>query len=114
MIAFILVFLFFIFKPNKFEKQITTNPVETSVSVNEALEEPNEKTSPIPSEIEISHKENVEVKTGRKKKSTLELLEVQNHASAIEQAKEMGVSTEGSTLEILERINRKTLEEYLK
>lgn len=52
-LAFILVFLFFIFKPNKSEKQITTNPVETSVSVNEALEEPNEKTSPIPSEIEI-------------------------------------------------------------
>jgi hypothetical protein len=41
-------------------------------------------------------------------------LERINHANVVKQAKEAGVSTEGSTLEILERINRKVLEDYLK
>ena len=43
-----------------------------------------------------------------------EYLERINHANVVRQAKEMGVSTEGSTLEILERINRKAMEKYLK
>ena len=43
--------------------------------------------------------------------STLEILERINHASVVKQAKEAGVSAEGSTLEILERIHRKQLEE---
>jgi hypothetical protein len=34
-----------------------------------------------------------------------------NHAEVVKQAKEAGVSTEGSTLDILERIQRKMLEE---
>ena len=97
--------------------------------------------STMPSGMKIPQGKNADVKTNETQKSTLELLEEQNHAnvvkqakeagvstkgstleilerinraSVIEQAKEMGVSTEGSTLEILERINRKTLEEYLK
>ena len=45
--------------------------------------------------------------------STLDILERINHASVVKQAKEMGVSTEGSTMDILERINRKTLQKYL-
>ena len=48
------------------------------------------------------------------KGSTLDILERINHANVVKQAKEAGVSTEGSTLDILERINRKYLEEYLK
>ncbi len=104
-LAFVVVFLFFIFKANKSEEQGTTIPVETFVSENEALEEPKEETSQIPSEIEIPHKENVDGKTDKKQKSTLELLEERNHASVVKQAKEAGVSTEGSTLDILERIN---------
>ena len=46
--------------------------------------------------------------------STLDILERINHANVVKQAKEAGVSTEGSTLDILERINRKALEDYLK
>jgi lipid-binding SYLF domain-containing protein len=46
--------------------------------------------------------------------STIEILERINHASVVKQAQKAGVSTEGSTIEILERINRKALEEYLK
>ena len=38
-------------------------------------------------------------------KSTLELLEEQNHASVVKQAERKGVSTEGTTIEILERMN---------
>jgi hypothetical protein len=45
--------------------------------------------------------------------STLDILERINHANVIKQARRMGVSTEGSTMDILERINRKTLEKYL-
>lgn len=53
---------------------------------------------------------NTGTSASKKTKSTLEILEEKNRASVIEQAKEAGVSTEGSTLEILERINRKILE----
>ena len=42
--------------------------------------------------------------------STLEILERKNHADVVKQAKRAGVSTEGTTIEILERINRKEME----
>ena len=42
--------------------------------------------------------------------STLDILERINHANVVKQAQELGVSTEGSTFEILERITRKKLE----
>ena len=42
--------------------------------------------------------------------STLDILERINHANMVKQAKRAGVSTEGSTLDILERINRKEVE----
>ncbi len=41
--------------------------------------------------------------------STIELLERKNHENAVKQAKEAGVSAEGSTLDILERINHKNV-----
>ena len=44
--------------------------------------------------------------------STMEILERISHADAVKQAKRAGVSTEGSTMEILERISRKELEKY--
>ena len=61
--------------------------------------------STIPSGMKIPQGENVDGKTSRKQKSTLELLEERNHVNVVKQAKEAGVSTEGSTLDILERIN---------
>lgn len=42
--------------------------------------------------------------------SSLELIEKRNHEEIVQQAKRAGVSTKGSTMEILERINRKELE----
>ena len=42
--------------------------------------------------------------------STLDALERRNHADVVKQAERAGVSTEGSTLEILERISRKEME----
>lgn len=58
-----------------------------------------------------SHVESTYDKEVERQKSTLELIEEQNHASVVKRAKEAGVSTKGSTLEILDRINRKQLEE---
>jgi len=46
--------------------------------------------------------------------STIDILERISHANAVRQAKEAGVSTEGSTIDILERISRKNLEKYYK
>lgn len=46
----------------------------------------------------------------QKELSTIELLEKKNHARVVEQAKRAGVSTEGSTIDILDRINRKRIE----
>ena len=44
--------------------------------------------------------------------SDVEILERINHKHIVERAKREGVSTEGSDVEILERINRKHLERY--
>jgi hypothetical protein len=44
--------------------------------------------------------------------STSEILDRISHQNVVEQARRAGVSTEGSTSEILERISRKTLERY--
>lgn len=71
--------------------------------------EPSIYTTPI-----MSQEENMDSKTNENTKSTLELLEEHNHANVVKQAQRVGVSTEGSTIEILERINRKALEELLK
>lgn len=40
------------------------------------------------------------------------ILERINHADVVKRAKRLGVSTEGSTIDILERINRKEMEKY--
>ena len=40
------------------------------------------------------------------------ILERINHAEVVKRAKRMGINTEGSTIEILERINRKEMEKY--
>lgn len=48
----------------------------------------------------------------QKERSTLEILEEQNHKRIVEQGKRAGVSTEGTDIEILERISRKNLEKY--
>ena len=42
--------------------------------------------------------------------TTLEIMERINHAEVVKEAKRAGVSTEGTTLEIMERINRKEME----
>ena len=42
--------------------------------------------------------------------STLEIMERRNHEQVVRQAQRAGVSTEGTTLDIIERINRKSLE----
>lgn len=44
--------------------------------------------------------------------STIDILERINHADVVKRAKRLGVSTEGSTIDILERINRKEMEKY--
>ncbi|MBQ9236467.1 MAG: HNH endonuclease [Prevotella sp.] len=44
--------------------------------------------------------------------STIELLEKRTHDNVVKQAKRAGVSTEGTTSEILDRITRKNLEKY--
>ncbi len=44
--------------------------------------------------------------------STLDLLERKQHAEVVKRAKRAGVSTEGSTMDILERISLKELEKY--
>ncbi len=62
----------------------------------------------------ISREDNTDFETTENLKSTLKLLEEENHANVVKQAKEAGVSTEGSTLDILERIQLKMLEDYLK
>ena len=60
---------------------------------------------PAQSETRISQEKHSETKAEIREKTTIELLEEQNHASVVKRAKEAGVSTEGSTLEILERMN---------
>ncbi|MBQ5717554.1 MAG: hypothetical protein IIV66_00050, partial [Alistipes sp.] len=45
--------------------------------------------------------------------TTLDILERINHANVVEQAKRAGVSTEGSTSDILERIIQKNFENHL-
>jgi uncharacterized protein YwbE len=44
--------------------------------------------------------------------STSDILERITHANVVKQAQRAGVSTEGTTSEILERITRKNLEKY--
>ena len=92
-------------------KKKTSNPKMEKPLVESKRDIVIESTKP---EIKISQEENKGTKTHENTKSTLELLEERNHANVVKQAKEAGVSTEGSTLEILERINRKVLEDYLK
>lgn len=119
-------------------KKKTSNPKMEKPLVESKRDIVIESTKP---ELKISQEENKGTKTHENTKSTLELLEERNHAnvvkqakeagvstdgstleilerinhaSVVKQAKEAGVSTEGSTLEILERINRKVLEDYLK
>ena len=42
----------------------------------------------------------------------MQILERINHADVVKRAQRLGVSTEGTTIEILERINRKEMEKY--
>ena len=58
-------------------------------------------------EISVSGEKVVETD---KNLSTIELLEKKQHERVVKEAKEAGVSTEGSTIDILERIQRKRLE----
>ena len=44
--------------------------------------------------------------------STSDILERITHANVVKRARQAGVSTEGSTSDILERITRKNLEKY--
>ena len=44
--------------------------------------------------------------------NTSEILDRITHANVVKQAKRAGVSTEGSTSDILDRITRKSLERY--
>ena len=83
-------------------KKKTSNPKMEKPLVESKRDIVIESTKP---EIKISQEENKGTKTHENTKSTLELLEERNHANVVKQAKEAGVSTEGSTLEILERIN---------
>lgn len=80
---------------------------ETPVPTHESSSAPShtKNIAPPKSQPKESHKETRE-------ETTLEALERANHAQVVEQAKRAGVSTEGSTLEIMERINKKTLEKY--
>ena len=55
----------------------------------------------------ISTQSNAENESGL---STLEILERKQHADVVKRAQRAGVSTEGSTLEIMERINRKNMQ----
>lgn len=50
----------------------------------------------------------------QKERSTLEILEEQNHKRIVEQGRRAGVSTEGSDIEILERIKHKRIVEQAK
>ena len=50
-----------------------------------------------------------EESTPQRELTTIEILERRNHVEVVKQAKRAGVSTEGSTTDILERINRKEL-----
>ena len=61
--------------------------------------------SPKRPKIIISQEDYIDIKSNEKQKSALELLEEDNHANVVKQAKEAGLSTEGSTLDILERIH---------
>ena len=47
-----------------------------------------------------------------KQESISEILDNNTHKQVIDQAKRAGVSTEGSTSEILDRITRKNMEKY--
>ena len=58
---------------------------------------------------EVSETQKTKKETQREL-TTLEILERRNHEEVVKQAKRAGVSTEGSTTDILERINRKEIE----
>ena len=61
-------------------------------------------------DISLKNKDNIT----NNSKTTIDLIEEKNHANIVEQAKKVGVSTEGSTTDILERITEITIKEYPK
>ena len=123
-LGFVLISLFYFFRTDNSDEQENDTLVETSISDKIAIEELQEETAPVSKNTSSIKKQkasnsekdkpNVDVKTNEKMKSTLEILEERNHANVVEQAKEAGVSTEGSTLDILERINHANVVEQAK
>ena len=96
------------------QKTVKINNLEPSLpdSIATVNVNHNEEEKAILSTIELLERKNHENAVKQAKEagvsaegSTLDILERINHANVVKQAKEAGVSTEGSTLDILERIN---------
>ena len=124
-LTFIVMCLLYVVLYYNSNKQVDETPIETIVYDNVGIEEQKKEIPPVVKKKSSAKKkqetksestnavqeEIIESKPNVKEKSTQELLEERNHASVVRQAKEDGVSTEGSTSDILNRIIRKNLEQ---
>ena len=79
-------------------------------AVTESFDPRNEAADPSPEPTEAP--EPTDASEPSDQPSSDELIDEWIHASAVKEAKKAGVSTEGTTAEILERIAQKNLEKY--
>ena len=106
-LVLVVVSLFYIFKGrNSREEEFTTTTETFTTSPNVDIKESNtQMQEEIPTSEKSKQPSSTKNNANERPKTTLELLEEQNHANVVKQAKKAGVSTEGSTLDILDRIN---------
>lgn len=119
-LVFVVMFTFYLLSDDSNEQEVIT-PTEIIATEKILDDQIEEKTTVVKQKTSV-HKQKIKQKSStsektptlvtKKQKSTLELLKEENHASVVKQAEEAGVSTVGTTLEILERINRKMMEEF--
>ena len=112
-LVFVIMFSFHLFS-NDSKEQEDINLTETMATENVISEEQIEETPVVVKKKAPVREDNTDFETTENLKSTLKLLEEENHADVVKQAKEAGVSTEGSTLDILKRIQHANVVEQAK